>query len=50
MDAHTLDGTQTRGMKGQPYDWQQLLIPVEPAFTEALDDIVEADTVLDASR
>ena len=43
MDAQ-LDGTQTRGMKGQPYDWQQLLIPVEADFTEALDSLLESDT------
>ncbi len=39
MDAH-FDGTQTRGMKGQPYDWQSLLVPAEPEFTQALDDML----------
>jgi len=40
MDA-LLDGTQTRGMKGIPYDWQALLIPVEPVFSEELDSLLD---------
>lgn len=43
MDA-LLDGNQTRGMKGTPYDWQALLIPVEPVFSEELDSLL--NTVL----
>jgi hypothetical protein len=41
MDA-PLDGTHTRGMKGLPYDWQALLIPVEPVFSEELDALLDA--------
>ena len=37
-----LDGTQTRGMKGMPYDWQALLIPVEPVFSEELDSLLDS--------
>ncbi len=35
------DGTHTRGMKGLPYDWQALLIPVEPVFTEELGALLD---------
>lgn len=34
------NGSQTRGRKGQPYDWQSLLVPAEPAFSAELDDLV----------
>lgn len=35
-----LDATQTSGRKGQPYDWQALFVPAEPAFSDELDDLV----------
>ena len=43
MDAHLThpDGTQTRGMKGNPYDWQALLVPAEPAFSAELTDLID---------
>ena len=44
MDAQ-LDGTQTRGQKGHSYDWQSLLVPAEPEFSEQLNDIINDDTV-----
>lgn len=34
------NGSQTCGRKGQPYDWQSLLVPTEPAFSDELDDLV----------
>ena len=39
MDAQ-LDGTQTRGLKGRPYDWQALLVPEEPRFSAELDELM----------
>ena len=47
MDAQ-LDGTQTRGRKGIPYDWQQLLVPSEPEFSEELNDLLDDEFVGDA--
>ncbi len=48
MDTQ-LDGTQTRGLKGISYDWQGLLVPAEPKFSEELnelmDDVVVAESV-----
>ncbi len=44
MDAQ-LNGTQTRGQKGHSYDWQALLVPAEPQFSEQLDDLISDDTV-----
>ncbi|MEY4220472.1 MAG: hypothetical protein RL691_948 [Actinomycetota bacterium] len=44
MDAQ-LDGTQTRGQKGHSYDWQSLLVPAEPQFSNELDDLISDDTV-----
>ncbi len=44
MDAQ-LDGTQTRGQKGHSYDWQSLLVPAEPQFSEQLDDLISDDSV-----
>ena len=46
MDAHT-DGTQTRGIKGIPYDWQALLVPEEPDFSQELNDLLEVERVID---
>ena len=34
------NGSQTCGRKGQPYDWQSLVVPTEPAFSDELDDLV----------
>ena len=45
MDA-LLDGTQTRGLKGIPYDWQALLVPAEPRFSEELDELMGDDAVV----
>lgn len=47
MDAHfpRPDGTQTRGLKGIPYDWQQLLVPTEPSFTAGLNDLIDDEFV-----
>jgi hypothetical protein len=45
MDAQ-LDGTQTRGLKGQPYDWQALLVPAEPRFSEDLERLVDTDSIV----
>lgn len=47
MDAQLTrpDGTQTRGGKGIPYDWQVLLVPVEPAFTVGLTDLIDDEFV-----
>jgi hypothetical protein len=44
MDAQ-LDGMQTHGRKGLVYDWQALLVPDEPEFSEALDEIMLDDSV-----
>jgi len=44
MDAQ-LDGTQTCGRKGIAYDWQVLLVPAEPEFSESLDELISDDTV-----
>ncbi|MCX6517139.1 MAG: hypothetical protein NTV13_00485 [Actinobacteria bacterium] len=44
MDAQ-LDGTQTRGQKGHSYDWQSLLVPAEPQFSNELDDLISDDSV-----
>jgi hypothetical protein len=44
MDAQ-LDGTHTRGQKGHSYDWQSLLVPAEPQFSEELDDLISDDSV-----
>ncbi|MCE2854452.1 MAG: hypothetical protein LW606_01980 [Ilumatobacteraceae bacterium] len=44
MDAQ-LDGTQTRGLKGQPYDWQDLLVPDEPTFTRELSELIDGEFV-----
>ena len=41
----TLDGTQTRGLKGQPYDWQDLLVPDEPTFTRELSELIDGEFV-----
>lgn len=45
MDA-PIDGTQTHGRKGPVYDWQQLLVPEEPGFTEELDRLTNDDSVV----
>ena len=45
MDAQ-LDGTQTCGRKGISYDWQALLVPAEPEFSEALDELINDDAVV----
>ncbi len=39
-----LDATQTCGLKGIPYDWQALLVPAEPAFSEELDDLIKSQS------
>ena len=44
MDAQ-LDGTQTRGQKGHSYDWQSLLVPDEPQFSDELDEMISDDIV-----
>ncbi|MCE2734956.1 MAG: hypothetical protein ACK45J_07055 [Acidimicrobiaceae bacterium] len=44
MDAQ-LDGTQTCGRKGIAYDWQALLVPAEPEFSESLDELISDDSV-----
>lgn len=44
MDTQ-LDGTQTRGLKGISYDWQALLVPAEPMFSEELNELMD-DTVV----
>ena len=43
MDAQFAhpDGTQTRGTKGTAYDWQALLVPAEPDFSEELTDLID---------
>lgn len=43
MDAQFAhpDGTQTRGAKGTTYDWQALLVPAEPEFSEELTDLID---------
>lgn len=44
MDA-SLDGMQTHGRKGLPYDWQVLLIPDEPGFSDAIATLLrDADS------
>jgi hypothetical protein len=50
MDAHLPrpDGTQTRGLKGIPYDWQQLLVPVEPDFSAGLVDLIDDEFVTES--
>lgn len=35
------DGTQTRGIKGHSYDWQALLVPAEPDFSQELNDLMD---------
>jgi hypothetical protein len=47
MDAQLAhpDGTQTRGMKGISYDWQELLVPAEPGFTSGLADLIDDEFV-----
>jgi hypothetical protein len=47
MDAQFAlpDGTQTRGMKGNPYDWQELLVPAEPGFTAGLAGLIDDEFV-----
>jgi|LakMenEpi03Aug12_release.lakeMendotaPanAssembly.Ray.scaffolds.fasta_scaffold76338_2 hypothetical protein len=45
MDAQ-LNGMQTHGRKGLVYDWQALLVPDEPEFSEALDEIMHDDSVV----
>ena len=47
MDAQ-LDGTQTRGMKGIPYDWQALLLPGDTEFSEELNELLDDEFVGDA--
>lgn len=51
MDAHFAqpDGTQTRGMKGIAYDWQALLVPAEPDFTEELTDLIDDELVTESN-
>lgn len=44
MDAQ-LDGTQTRGLKGISYDWQELLVPAEPLFSQELNELMSDDSV-----
>ena len=46
MDAQ-LDGTQTSGRKGISYDWQALLVPTEPEFSESLNDLIDDTVVAD---
>lgn len=46
--AHS-DGTQTRGTKGIAYDWQALLVPAEPEFSEELTDLIDDAFVAEAS-
>jgi len=51
MDAHVEnigiapDGTQTRGMKGMPYDWERLLVPadIDAALSQLIDATVIAE-------
>ncbi|CAB4555446.1 unannotated protein [freshwater metagenome] len=45
MDAQ-LNGMQTHGRKGLVYDWQALLVPDEPDFSDALSDILHDDSVV----
>jgi hypothetical protein len=47
MDAQ-LDGTQTRGRKGLTYDWQSLLVPAEPQFSESLNVLINDSESLSA--
>jgi hypothetical protein len=51
MDAHFAqpNGTQTRGMKGIAYDWQALLVPGEPGFTEELTDLIDDELVTESN-
>lgn len=44
MDAQ-LDGLQTQGRKGLVYDWQSLLVPDEPQFSNELDEIIAEEIV-----
>ena len=44
MDAQP-NGMQTHGRKVFSYDWQSLLVPAEPEFSEQLNDIINDDTV-----
>jgi homospermidine synthase len=44
MDAQ-LNGMQTHGRKGFTYDWQSLLVPAEPEFSEQLDELISDDSV-----
>lgn len=44
MDTQ-LDGTQTRGRKGISYDWQALLVPAEPTFSDELNELMNDDIV-----
>ena len=44
MDAQP-NGMQTHGRKGFSYDWQSLLVPAEPQFSEELDDLISDDSV-----
>jgi hypothetical protein len=45
MDAQ-FNGMHTHGRKGLVYDWQALLVPDEPEFSEALDEIMHDDSVV----
>ena len=47
MDTQ-LDGTQTRGLKGIPYDWQALLVPAEPMFSEELNELIDEAVVAES--
>jgi hypothetical protein len=47
MDTQ-LDGTQTRGLKGHSYDWQALLVPAEPTFSEELNELMKDDVVAES--
>ena len=51
MDAHFAqpNGTQTRGMKGIPYDWQSLLVPTEPDFSDELTDLIDDELVTESN-
>ena len=55
MDAHvenigiSPDGTQTRGMKGMPYDWERLLVPDETEFDSELSRLIDAAVISEPS-
>ena len=44
MDAQP-NGMQTHGRKGFSYDWQSLLVPAEPEFSEQLNELISDDSV-----